>query len=132
MMEPAAPDGSDQILSTIINARKKIREVTHGLRDWMNQGGTSDRSRIARLQLLHRHTTRQLETQQLSSELAFLLFCGCADCIGRSSSSHLKDEDWEGILKRLLHLMKAQSAIIPLDKYQVTLSKVFLHFQLFL
>lgn len=117
-------DNNDQILSDIINTRKKIRQVIHELRDWINQGGTSNSGRIMRLQLLYSYTLRQLEIQHQSFDVAFLLFCGCADCIGRSSSNHLKDLDWEGILKRLLNILKAQAVVIPLDKYQVTLLKV--------
>jgi hypothetical protein len=111
---------SDSDLERIITTRKKIREMTHDLRNWMGQG-PSDKTH--RMQTLFYFTFRQLD-KQLSSESAFTLFCACADSIARATPQSIQEDDWDGVLKQLLHIMKAQSAVIPLDKYKVTLLKV--------
>jgi hypothetical protein len=111
---------SDESLERIITTRKKIREMTHDLREWMGQG-SSDKSH--RMHTLYHYAFRQLD-EQLSSESAFTLFCAAADSIARATPQSMKQDDWDSVLKQLLHTMKAQSAVIPLDKYKVTLLKV--------
>jgi hypothetical protein len=73
-MESETDEG---ILEKIITIRKKIREVTHELREWMSQDGSGDK--IPRLERLYSYASRQLHQRIVSSEFAFTLFCACAD-----------------------------------------------------
>jgi flagellin-specific chaperone FliS len=54
-MESETDEG---ILEKIITIRKKIREVTHELREWMSQDGSGDK--IPRLERLYSYASRQL------------------------------------------------------------------------
>ena len=127
-------------LEEILTTKKKIREMTHELRDWLS----IDKERILLLYDYIREKIKERKernkgeeederNEELSFDFSFTLFCACGDSIGRSTSHLIKERNWNGILKILLNQIKRYSTIISIEKYYSALVKViFLLFILFL
>lgn len=112
-------------LIEILNSTNKIREITHQLREYLNENKE-------RIHILFNYILNSLKRKEISFDLTFLLFCCSADSIKRTTNNLLKKNNWEKILKKLLNLIKLYSKVIKLEKYENALVKVSHSFSLFL
>lgn len=107
-------------LKRIITTEKKIREITHELRDWL----TINKERIHLLFEYISNILKEKDNEKLSFDYIFILFCCSGDSISRSNNIYLKEDNWERLLKILLIKIKLYSKIIQIEKYESTLIKV--------